>query len=101
MGQFTACDAFVGEIRAVVDAVAELGAFDTFRSARRRTSRAEKLVIGTANERAITLVRIISAIRIAVATPPVRYAQTVVATELTAVARREICNHVMTTCELT
>jgi hypothetical protein len=53
--------------------------------------RAEEFVIRASDQRAVGLVGIISAVGKTITSPSVRKAKSIVAPELTAVTRREIC----------
>lgn len=71
--------------------VAEFGPLDALGSAGGRSLGAEELVVGASDQRAVGLVGIVATVGETVASPPVGEAKSIVAPELTAVTRREIC----------
>lgn len=81
---------FVGQVGAIAVSIAEFRPLDALRPAGGRSLRAEELVVGASDQRAVGLVGIIGAVGETVASPPVREAKSIVAPELTAVTRREI-----------
>ncbi len=90
--KLTAFNFFVGRVGAVTNSIAKFGAFNALGPASGRSLRTEELVVGATDKSAISFVRIIRAVGEAVTSPPVRKAKAVVAPELAAVTRREICN---------
>ena len=89
--KLTAFNFFVGRIGAVTNSVAKFSPFDALGSASRRSLRTEELVVRATNKGAVSFIRIVGAIGKTIATPPVREAKAIVAPELAAVTRREIC----------
>jgi hypothetical protein len=87
----TAFNFFVGQVGAIAVSIAEFRPLDAFRAASGRSLRAEELVVRAPDQRAVGLVGIVGAVGETVAPPPVREAKSIVAPELTAVTRREIC----------
>ena len=82
---------FVGGIGAVTNSVAKFSPFDTLGPVGGRSLRTEELVVRATDKSAVCFIRIIEAVGETIATPSVRKAKSIVAPELAAVTRREIC----------